>query len=76
MAALPKIAEIPDLEVDPITLDIIENALRHARFEMDAVLFRSRDVARSSASSTTSSRCSPTRRAGWSSASSAPTSTR
>ena len=36
-----KIAEIPDLEVDPITLDIIENALRHARFEMDAVLFRS-----------------------------------
>ena len=28
-------------EVDPITLDIIENALRHARFEMDAVLFRS-----------------------------------
>jgi hypothetical protein len=41
MAALPKVAEIPDLEVDPITLDIIENALRHARFEMDAVLFRS-----------------------------------
>ena len=37
----PKVAEIPDLEVDPITLDIIENALRHARFEMDAVLFRS-----------------------------------
>ena len=36
-----KIAEIPDIEVDPITLDIIENALRHARFEMDAVLFRS-----------------------------------
>src|SRR3712207_8994023 len=28
-------------EIDPITLDIIENALRHARFEMDAVLFRS-----------------------------------
>ena len=41
MAAPPKVAEIPDLEVDPITLDIIENALRHARFEMDAVLFRS-----------------------------------
>ena len=43
MAALdlPKIAQIPDIEVDPITLDIIENALRHARFEMDAVLFRS-----------------------------------
>jgi N-methylhydantoinase B len=36
-----RIAEIPDLEIDPITLDIIENALRHARFEMDAVLFRS-----------------------------------
>ncbi len=28
------------VEVDPITLDIIENALRNARFEMDAVLFR------------------------------------
>ena len=36
-----RIAEIPDIEIDPITLDIIENALRHARFEMDAVLFRS-----------------------------------
>ena len=28
------------VEVDPITLDIIENALRNARTEMDAVLFR------------------------------------
>ena len=28
------------VEVAPITLDIIENALRNARFEMDAVLFR------------------------------------
>src|SRR5690606_29308402 len=28
------------VEVDPIALDIIENALRNARFEMDAVLFR------------------------------------
>ncbi len=28
------------VELDPITLDIIENALRNARFEMDAVLFR------------------------------------
>ncbi len=28
------------LEVDPITLDIIENALRNARVEMDATLFR------------------------------------
>ena len=27
-------------KVDPVTLDIIENALRNARFEMDAVLFR------------------------------------
>ena len=27
-------------DVDTITLDIIENALRNARFEMDAVLFR------------------------------------
>ncbi len=36
-----RIAEIPDLEVDPVTLDIIEGALKSARFEMDAVLFRS-----------------------------------
>ncbi|MEE8528466.1 MAG: hydantoinase B/oxoprolinase family protein [Gammaproteobacteria bacterium] len=28
------------VELDPITLDIIENALRNARYEMDAVLFR------------------------------------
>jgi N-methylhydantoinase B len=28
------------VDVDTITLDIIENALRNARFEMDAVLFR------------------------------------
>ena len=28
------------LEVDPITLDIVENALRNARVEMDATLFR------------------------------------
>ena len=27
-------------EVDPVTLDIIENALRNARVEMDATLFR------------------------------------
>lgn len=26
--------------VDPVTLDIIENALRNARYEMDEVLFR------------------------------------
>lgn len=28
------------VEVDPVTLDIIENALRNARVEMDATLFR------------------------------------
>ena len=28
------------LEVDPVTLDILENALRNARVEMDATLFR------------------------------------
>lgn len=28
------------VEIDSITLDIIENALKNARFEMDAVLFR------------------------------------
>ena len=35
-----KIAEIPNIEIDPITLDIIEGALKNARHEMDAVLFR------------------------------------
>ncbi|MCP3960811.1 MAG: hydantoinase B/oxoprolinase family protein, partial [bacterium] len=35
-----KIAQIPDIEIDPVTLDIIEGALRNARHEMDAVLFR------------------------------------
>ncbi len=35
----PRRAPAPDL--DPITLDLIENALRNARHEMDAVLFRS-----------------------------------
>jgi len=35
-----KIAEIPDIEIDPVTLDIIEGALKNARHEMDAVLFR------------------------------------
>src|ERR1700693_5371395 len=38
----PRIAQIQtDVEVDPVTLDIIEGALKSARFEMDAVLFRS-----------------------------------
>ncbi len=37
-----RIAEIPTgIEIDPVTLDIIEGALKSARFEMDAVLFRS-----------------------------------
>ncbi|MEL0039659.1 MAG: hydantoinase B/oxoprolinase family protein, partial [Halieaceae bacterium] len=27
-------------DIDPITLDIIENAMMNARYEMDAVLFR------------------------------------
>ena len=29
-----------NVNIDPITLDIIESALRNARWEMDAVLFR------------------------------------
>ncbi|MGB1880934.1 MAG: hydantoinase B/oxoprolinase family protein [Gammaproteobacteria bacterium] len=33
-------APLNRVEVDPVTLDIIENALKNARFEMDAVLFR------------------------------------
>lgn len=35
-----KVARIPDIEIDPVTLDIIEGALKNARHEMDAVLFR------------------------------------
>ena len=38
----PRIAEIPTgVEIDPVTLDIIEGALKSTRYEMDAVLFRS-----------------------------------
>ena len=33
-------APFAPVEVDPITLDILESALRNARYEMDAVLFR------------------------------------
>ncbi|MEL7373386.1 MAG: hydantoinase B/oxoprolinase family protein, partial [Pseudomonadota bacterium] len=33
-------AGFEQVEVDPVTLDIIENALRNARIEMDATLFR------------------------------------
>ena len=37
-----RIADIPtDINIDPVTLDIIEGALKSARYEMDAVLFRS-----------------------------------
>ena len=32
--------DVPAVEVDVVTLDIIENALRNARYEMDEVLFR------------------------------------
>ena len=35
-----KAAPFTRTAVDPITLDIVENALRNARVEMDAVLFR------------------------------------
>ena len=36
-----RIAEIPTgIDIDPVTLDIIEGALKSARYEMDAVLFR------------------------------------
>ena len=34
-------ARTPAASLDPVTLDLIENALRNARHEMDAVLFRS-----------------------------------
>ena len=34
-------APAPGAALDPVTLDLIENALRNARHEMDAVLFRS-----------------------------------
>jgi Hydantoinase/oxoprolinase N-terminal region/Hydantoinase B/oxoprolinase len=42
MATLVETATTPlgRFDVDPVTVDIIENALRNARYEMDAVLFR------------------------------------
>lgn len=42
MAQIIQTATTPlaETEVDPVTLDIIENALRNARYEMDEVLFR------------------------------------
>ena len=42
-------------DVDPVTLDLIENGLRNARYEMDEVLFRTA-LSPGSVSSTTSSR--------------------
>jgi N-methylhydantoinase B len=39
-AKIAKVARIPKLDVDPVTLDIIEGALKNTRHEMDAVLFR------------------------------------
>jgi N-methylhydantoinase B len=38
--ATVNIAAIPELAIDPVTLDIIENALKNTRYEMDAVLYR------------------------------------
>jgi N-methylhydantoinase B len=35
-----KPAKIPKIDLDPVTLDIIENGLKNARHEMDAVLYR------------------------------------
>ena len=40
-SSAPGRAAESDRDLDPITLDLIENALRNARHEMDAVLFRS-----------------------------------
>jgi N-methylhydantoinase B/acetone carboxylase, alpha subunit len=40
MATNLKIATIPQIDIDPVTLDIIENALKNTRYEMDAVLYR------------------------------------
>ena len=40
-AARPGRTRRAAVDLDPITLDLIENALRNARHEMDAVLFRS-----------------------------------
>ena len=42
-------------DVDPVTLDLVENGLRNARYEMDEVLFRTA-LSPASANSTTSSR--------------------
>jgi N-methylhydantoinase B len=36
----PSAAKTKRVKVDPITMDVIENALKNARYEMDATLFR------------------------------------
>jgi N-methylhydantoinase B len=36
----PNSAPLAAVDVDPITLDLVENGLRNARYEMDEVLFR------------------------------------
>ncbi|HWM57125.1 MAG TPA: hydantoinase B/oxoprolinase family protein, partial [Pseudonocardia sp.] len=36
----PNSNPVPRVEVDPVTLDLVENGLRNARYEMDEVLFR------------------------------------
>ncbi|MEU8614101.1 hydantoinase B/oxoprolinase family protein [Actinoplanes sp. NPDC048791] len=36
----PNSTPVPRVEVDPVTLDLVENGLRNARYEMDEVLFR------------------------------------
>src|SRR6476469_11127096 len=36
----PNTTPVADVEVDPVTLDLIENGLRNARYEMDEVLLR------------------------------------
>ncbi len=42
MATIIETAEgqVEKTDVDPVTLDLIENGLRNARYEMDEVLFR------------------------------------
>ena len=36
----PNATPLESVEVDPVTLDLVENSLRNARYEMDEVLFR------------------------------------
>ena len=71
-----KVADIPQIEVDPVTLDIIEGALKNARFEMDEVaLPHGHEPGDPRAARRVPDDHRP-ERAAWSSASSAPTSRR